>query len=120
MDLIGNVWVTNSIKPNYPMPDDVFVAIADPTRRQILRMLAQHPWPVKQMAAKFPISRPAISRHLRVLRNAGLIEETAQGRQNYYHLNAERLKEVQEWVSYFDAFWQDKLLKLKKHVEKKP
>lgn len=102
------------------MPDDVFVAIADPTRRKILRMLAQQPLPVKEMAAKFPVSRPAISRHLRVLRNAGLIAEHARGRQNYYHLQAERLKEVREWVSYFDAFWQDKLVNLKKHVEKKP
>ncbi len=102
------------------MPDDVFIAIADPTRRQILRMLAKQPLPVKQMAAKFPVSRPAISRHLRVLRNAGLIVENARGRQHYYHLQAERLKEVREWVSYFDVFWQDKLVNLKKHVEKKP
>jgi len=99
--------------------EDVFVAIADPTRRQILRMLAPRPLPVKEVASKFKISRPAISRHLRVLRNVGLIQEETRGRQHYYQLRAERLSEVRDWVSYFDAFWQDKLLNLKHHVEKK-
>jgi DNA-binding transcriptional ArsR family regulator len=102
------------------MVEDVFIAIADPTRRQILQMLAQRPLPVKEMAARFPVSRPAISKHLRVLRNAGLVYEKAQGRQHYYQLKAERLREVRDWVNYFDSFWQEKLLNLKKHVEKKP
>jgi DNA-binding transcriptional ArsR family regulator len=102
------------------MPPDVFSAIADPTRRQILNLLASQEMPVNDLSAHFPISRPAISKHLRILRQAGLVEEQKRGKYNYYLLRAERLQEIRAWVAHFDAFWQEKLNILKEHVEKQP
>jgi DNA-binding transcriptional ArsR family regulator len=105
------------MSPDIP---DVFVAIADPTRRHILHLLAEQELPVNDLSAHFPISRPAISKHLRILRQAGLVEEQKRGRYHYYFLRAERLQEIRAWVAHFDAFWSEKLTTLKEHVEKKP
>jgi DNA-binding transcriptional ArsR family regulator len=102
------------------MPPDIFSAIADPTRRQILNLLAKQEMPVNDLSANFPISRPAISKHLRILRQAGLVEEQKRGKYNYYLLRAERLQEIRAWVTYFDAFWENKLNILKEYVEKQP
>lgn len=101
------------------MPTDVFHAIADPTRRSILRMLADRELPVGAVATHFTMSRPAVSKHLRLLRQAGLIETVARGRERYCRLRPERLKEVSEWVEQFDVYWADTLSNLKHHVEKK-
>jgi DNA-binding transcriptional ArsR family regulator len=102
------------------MQTDVFAAIADPTRRAILRMLAAESLPVAALSRRFPVSRPAISRHLRVLRQAGLVAEQRRGRARIYHLEAARLREVSEWVAFFDRYWQEKLAVLKRHVEEQP
>lgn len=91
------------------MPTDVFTAIADPTRRAILERLAEQKIPVQTIAESFEISRPAISRHLRVLREAGLVSEHKEGRQRFYYLEAERLQEIRQWILYFDQFWLDRL-----------
>jgi DNA-binding transcriptional ArsR family regulator len=102
------------------MQADVFSAIADPTRRAILRMLAAESMPVAVLSRRFPVSRPAISRHLRVLRQAGLVGEQKRGRVRVYHLDADPLRDVSEWVAFFDRFWQAKLAALKQHVEEQP
>ena len=96
---------------------DICFAIADPTRRSILRLLAPQPLPVMALAEQFPVSRPAISKHLRILRQAGLVDEQKIGRQRYYVVQPEPLREIQEWVAYFDTFWQTKLTALKTHLE---
>lgn len=96
---------------------DIYTAIADPTRRTILRLLAAQPLPVTVLAEQFPISRPAISKHLRVLRQVGLVDEQKIGRERHYRVQPEPLREIQTWIAYFDTFWQTKLANLKTHLE---
>jgi DNA-binding transcriptional ArsR family regulator len=95
------------------MSMDTFAAIADPIRRDILRLLATDKIPVQTLSKHFPVSRPAISRHLRILREAGLVTEQKEGRQRFYRLEAERLQEIRQWITYFDKFWLDRLNDLK-------
>jgi DNA-binding transcriptional ArsR family regulator len=102
------------------MEHDVFEAIADPTRREIVSLLSTRPLPVQALAQNFTITRPAISRHLKVLRQAGLVSENKVGRQRLYRLQPERLREVREWVLYFDQFWLAALGRLKTLVEENP
>lgn len=79
-------------------PIAVLIALADPTRCRIIEILHQGPQPVHSLASSFDISRPAISRHLRVLKQARLISETKTGRENRYALHAIRLKPVRDWL----------------------
>ena len=88
---------------------DVFKAIADPTRRQLLRILSGGDRAVSELAEPFEMSLPALSRHLQVLREVGLVTQERSGRKRIYHLNAEPLKEVGAWVAHFGAFWDEKL-----------
>jgi DNA-binding transcriptional ArsR family regulator len=94
-----------------------FRAVADPTRRAILDLLLEGARPVNRIAESFPVSRPAISRHLRVLRQAELVEEHRAGRKRIYQLNARPLRAVDQWVEHYRQFWEKKLLSLKKYVE---
>ena len=79
-------------------PVPIFIALADPTRCRIIELLQAGPSPVHRLAAEFDISRPAISRHLRVLREAGLIREEKSGRENHYALQAKRLTPIRKWL----------------------
>ena len=97
---------------------DVFHAIADPTRRRIMDLLAQGEQPVKDLAASFSVTRPAISQHLRVLRDAGLVAERRSGRERRYSLTAEPLREVDAWVTRYARFWQAKLESLGRYLER--
>ncbi|HET6534464.1 MAG TPA: metalloregulator ArsR/SmtB family transcription factor [Actinoplanes sp.] len=81
--------------------DDVAAAIADPVRRRILEMLREERLPAGRIADRFPISRPAVSRHLRVLRESGLIRDTAAGRQRLYELDPSRFDELITWLAQF-------------------
>lgn len=99
---------------------DVFSAIADPTRREILDILRQGEQPVKQIAQPFQMSLPAISQHLSVLCEVGLVTQRKQGRQRYYRLNPEPLKQVSEWVDRYEQFWQEKLDVLGNYLENNP
>src|SRR5882724_5223071 len=96
---------------------DVFRAIADPTRRAILDRLRAGPAPVNALAADFRQSRPAISKHLRVLREARLVAEERSGRERYYRLQPATLQGVAGWIEGYRAFWQRNLDHLKRHVE---
>jgi DNA-binding transcriptional ArsR family regulator len=98
---------------------DVFHALGDATRRAVLDGLRRGPRAVNDIAAEFPISRPAISKHLRVLLEAGLVEHKAAGRQNLYSLNPAPLREVDGWLADYRRFWADNLTNLKLHLEKK-
>jgi DNA-binding transcriptional ArsR family regulator len=95
----------------------VFRAIADPTRREILRLLRSGRQTVGQLAAQFPTSRPAISRHVRLLRAAGLIVTPDSGTTRMCELNAKPLRAVDDWLRDYQAFWRDSLRGLKRHVE---
>lgn len=94
-----------------------FHALADPTRRAVLDLLRQGSQPAGQIAEAFPISRPAISKHLRQLRKARLVVETRSGRHRVYQLNAEPLKAVDSWLDQYRQFWQMNLSNLKSFVE---
>ena len=94
-----------------------FQALADPTRRAVLDLLRRGALPAGQIARDFPVSRPAISKHLRLLRRARLVEERREGRHRLYRLNAEPLRGVEEWLEQYRAFWQTSLTRLKAFVE---
>ena len=97
--------------------EDVFRAIADPTRRQIMSMLVDGELRVSDIASQFEMSRPAVSKHLAQLESADLIMVERQGREAINRLNPEGLKPVAEWLTFFSQFWDDKLAKLKQAVE---
>lgn len=99
-------------------PDRVFRALADPTRRAILARLRRGPVPVNTLAQAFPVTRPAISRHLRVLREAALVRDRPDGRQRYCELNPAALRDVDAWLAPYRAMWQHNLARLKAHVER--
>jgi DNA-binding transcriptional ArsR family regulator len=94
-----------------------FSALADPTRRAVLDLLRKGSQPAGQIARAFPVSRPAISKHLRLLRRAHLVEERREGRHRVYQLSAEPLQAVDKWLEQYRVFWQMNLTNLKKFVE---
>ncbi|TMI65287.1 MAG: winged helix-turn-helix transcriptional regulator [Bacteroidetes bacterium] len=91
------------------MRRDVFQAIADPTRRQIIHMIAQDSLHLNSVAEKFNISRPAISKHIKILTECGLIVIKQQGRHRYCEAKLDRLNEVSEWAEQYRKFWTQKL-----------
>ena len=97
--------------------ETTFHALADPTRRAVLDLLRQGAQPAGHIAEAFPISRPAISKHLRQLRRAHLVVEHRRGRHRLYQLNAEPLKSVASWLEEYRRFWQINLANLKTFVE---
>jgi DNA-binding transcriptional ArsR family regulator len=97
----------------------VYQAIADPTRRAILDRLREGGLAVNEIASRFDVSRPAISKHLRVLHQAHLVQEAREGRNRVYRLNPEPLRELDRWLEQYRRFWTLNLLSLKKHVESK-
>ena len=91
------------------MEPDVFRAVADPTRRAVLDLLAEGELAVKDLQPAFPISQPALSQHLRVLREAGLVSERRAGRLRIYRLEAEPLADVRAWL---ERFWDERFDRL--------
>jgi DNA-binding transcriptional ArsR family regulator len=100
------------------VPDtDVYTAIADPTRRRILDLLAQAEQSVTELAAPFEMSRPAVSQHLRVLREAGLVSEHRSGRQRIYQLEPAGLREVDLWLASYQRFWRNRFAALGEYLD---
>lgn len=89
--------------------DAVADAIGDPTRRTILAMLRAQPMPAGAIAERFPISRPAVSRHLRVLRECGLVVDQQLGRERVYHVELSALDELRTWIDQLISGWQHTL-----------
>jgi DNA-binding transcriptional ArsR family regulator len=98
-------------------PFDVFEAIAHPARRKILDALRDAAQPVHALAAPFAMSRPAVSQHLRLLREAGLVAEVRHGRERRYRLEAARLREVADWLAHYEPFWRSKLHSLGAYLD---
>src|SRR6476660_10606316 len=98
-------------------PEATFQALADPTRRAVLDLLRRGAQPAGQIASAFPVSRPAISKHLRLLRCAHLVREHREGRNRVYELNAEPLRAVDSWIEQYRVFWAANLNGLKSFVE---
>ncbi len=99
--------------------DAVFRALADPTRRGILDLLRQKRQTVNEIASNFQTSRPAISKHLRLLRSAGLVRDEKQGTATICHLNPSPLQSVDQWLSNYQEFWRSSVESLKAYVEEK-
>jgi DNA-binding transcriptional ArsR family regulator len=99
------------------LAEPAFNALADPTRRAVLDLLRQGSLPAGRIAQSFPVSRPAVSKHLRLLRRAHLVQEHRQGRQRVYQLNPGPLRAVDSWLSHYRCFWQASLTSLKTFVE---
>ena len=100
-----------------PPTTDAFGAIAHPVRRQIVIELASGDKAVRELAAALPITRPAVSQHLRVMLDVGLVTQERVGRQNHYHLRPERLDEVRGWLARLDASWSAAMIRLRHHLE---
>ncbi len=96
---------------------DAFTAIAHPARRKILDLLAVEEKSVLSLAKPFNMSRPAVSQHLRILREVGLVKVHRVGREQRYRLRSAPLEPVYDWVAHYTRFWQDKLDDLGKYLE---
>ncbi|HXM20846.1 MAG TPA: metalloregulator ArsR/SmtB family transcription factor [Terriglobales bacterium] len=101
----------------YSSAEATFSALADPIRRAVLDLLRQGSQPAGRIAQAFPVSRPAISKHLRLLRKAHLVQERREGRHRLYRLNPEPLQAVDSWLEQYRVFWRANLANLKTFVE---
>jgi DNA-binding transcriptional ArsR family regulator len=102
--------------------DETLAALADPTRRAVIALLSEKPLSPSDMADVLSTSRPAMSRHLRVLRRAGLVDESSpedDARVRVYQLRRERFSELRRWLDEVEAFWGDQLAAFKAHAERK-
>ncbi|MEO8615665.1 MAG: metalloregulator ArsR/SmtB family transcription factor [Luteolibacter sp.] len=97
---------------------DVFTAVSHRARRQILDLLAGAELPVSVIAKQFEMSRPAVSQHLRILLDSGLLTEQRHGRERHYQIVPERLAPVRDWIGQYERFWDDRLMRLQKHLSK--
>jgi len=97
--------------------NDVFAVLADPTRRQIIELLAEREHSAGELVAVFPVSQPAISRHLRVLRESGFVRVRGDGQRRIYELEAHRLAELDAWLERYRRFWSTRLDDLEAQIE---
>ena len=98
---------------------DAFNAIAEPRRRDILNYLASQERPVSDIVASLGLEQPSVSKHLRVLRDVGLVHVRRDGRQMFYRTNAEAIRPLHEWASTFERFWRHQLARIKERAEQK-
>ncbi len=99
---------------------DVYDAVADPTRRKLLRMLADvEELPLHEITVHFQMGRTAVSKHLAILKDADLVIARKVGRETRYRLNPTPLKEIQDWVSFYEGFWKERIAKLNLILEEK-
>jgi DNA-binding transcriptional ArsR family regulator len=101
------------------MSTSTYDAIADPTRRRVLGLLAERERTAGEIAAAFTISRPAVSRHLRVLREAGLVRARPEAQRRVYALDPRPLEDVDTWLASIRAFWEPRLDALQRHLEER-
>ncbi|WP_067468424.1 ArsR/SmtB family transcription factor [Actinomadura macra] len=97
--------------------DDLFAALASPVRRELLRLLLDGPSTAGALAAHFAMARPSVSEHLRVLRDAGLVGETRRGRERHYHLEAQPLMDLADWLHPYERFWRHKTAALRRVLD---
>jgi DNA-binding transcriptional ArsR family regulator len=98
---------------------DAFQVIADPSRRQMLQLLSKESLTINSLAENFDMSRPAVSKHIKIMYNAGFISIRDIGRERYCTLKQDGFNELQEWINYFDKFWITKLKKLEMLLDQK-
>ena len=102
------------------MRRDVFQAIADPTRREIINLIAYKSMNLNSVAEKFDVSRPAISKHIKILTECGLVTIKQQGRERYCEAQLQKLNEVSRWIEQYRVFWTKKLDALESFLGKEP
>jgi DNA-binding transcriptional ArsR family regulator len=98
------------------MRRDVFQAIADPNRRSIIGLLAKQKLTVNAVAEHFSISRPAVSRHLKILKESGLLVVRRQGRERYCEVRLDKLSEVADWIEQYQTIWEQRLDRLDEYL----
>lgn len=103
-----------------PIDDEVFSAVANSHRRQLLDLLLVEPQSVSSLATQFDMARPSVSEHLKVLRQAGLVSEQKKGRERIYSLDASRLQLVSDWLSPYERFWRGTLKDLHEYLNRNP
>jgi len=99
---------------------DRFQALSDPSRREILMMLSREKQSINAIAENFSISRPAVSKHIKVLYRSGFITITEQGRERYCELNPDGFEDIKSWIEYFENYWKTKLKKLDDFLQNNP
>ncbi len=99
---------------------EALAALADPVRREIVEVLLDHAEDAGTLASRFPITRPAVSRHLRVLRDVGLVRAERHAQRRIYYVQPEPLREIDDWLQRHRAFWTDRLDALSAHLEETP
>ena len=104
--------------PRAATTSDAFNAIAEPRRRDILSYLAMRERPVGDIVLALGIAQPSVSKHLRVLRDVGLVDVRRNGRQIFYRTNAEGIKPLHEWTSLFERYWRNQLARIKERAER--
>ena len=98
---------------------DVFQVIADPSRRHMLQLLSKESLTISQLGENFEMSRPAVSKHIKILYGAGFISITGIGRERHCILKQDGFNELQDWINFFDKFWTNKLKKLESILNNK-
>jgi DNA-binding transcriptional ArsR family regulator len=105
--------------PRAATTSDAFNAIAEPRRRDILNFLALQEYPVGDIVTTLGMAQPSVSKHLRVLRDVGLVRVRRDGRQMLYRTNADAIRPLYEWTKTFERFWQHQLQRVKERAEAK-
>lgn len=105
--------------PRAATTTDAFNAVAEPRRREILNYLVLRERAVGDIVLTLRLGQPSVSKHLRVLRDVGLVHMRREGRQKFYRTNAEAIKPLHEWTSSFERYWQQQLSRIKQHAERK-
>ena len=105
--------------PRAATTSDAFNAVAEPRRRQILNYLALEERPVGDIVITLRLAQPSVSKHLRVLRDVGLVRSRRRGRRMLYRTNADAIRPLHEWTKTFERFWQHQLLRVKERAEAK-
>lgn len=98
---------------------DVFQVIADPSRRQILQLLTKNSYNINSISKNFEMSRPAVSKHIKILQTAGFVTIQETGRERYCALNEDGFNEIKDWMNHFDKFWNNKLRNLEMTLNRK-
>jgi DNA-binding transcriptional ArsR family regulator len=107
-----------ALMPRAATTSDTFNAIAEPRRRDILDYLAPHERPVGDIVIALGLAQPSVSKHLRVLRDVGLVEVRRDGRQVFYRTNAEGIRPLHEWTTRFERYWRHQLRRVKERAER--
>jgi DNA-binding transcriptional ArsR family regulator len=105
--------------PRAATTSDAFNAVAEPRRREILNFLVLQDRPVGDIVAALGLEQPSVSKHLRVLRDVGLVNVRRDGRRKLYRTNADAIRPLHEWTSKFERFWQHQLNRIKERAEEK-